>query len=228
MSAQILNQFPPEVILWGGTGQAKVVRPIIEHFGSRVVAVIDDTPGLPSPFPDIEVFCGPGGFERWLAGRINRERIGFCVAIGNPHGRVRLRLHDRLVQAGLVPVSLAHPTAWIAKRAEIGEGAQIMAGAIVETEARLGRQCIVNTKASVDHEDTLGDGTEVAPGGTLCGVVHTGINVWIGAGAVVLPRRRIGDDAIIGAGAVVVKDVPPGVTVVGVPAQLIVRKGSSL
>ncbi|MBI1867924.1 MAG: acetyltransferase [Methylocystis sp.] len=224
MNTSGINQFPQEVILWGGTGQAKVVRPIIEHFGSRVSAVFDDTPNLPPPFPDVDLFCGWEGFERWISGRINRKRIGFCVAIGNPHGRVRLRLHDRLRDAGFTSVSLAHSTAWIDKRVQIGEGAQIMAGAIILTDVCIGRQCIVNTKASVDHEDILGDGTEVAPGATLCGAVETGVNVWIGAGAIVLPRRRIGDDAIVGAGAVVVKDVPPNVTVVGVPNKLMIKK----
>lgn len=224
MNTSAINQLPEEIILWGGTGQAKVIRPIIEYFGSRVVAVIDDTPGLSSPFSDVEAFSGLGAFERWVAGRVNRGRTGFCVTIGNPHGRVRLKLHNLLVQAGLVSVSLSHPTAWIAKNAYIGEGAQIMAGAIIEAEARLGRQCIVNTNASVDHEDHLGDGTEVAPGATLCGLVQTGVNVWIGAGAVVLPRRTIGDDSIVGAGAVVVKDVPANVTVMGVPARVTRQK----
>ena len=68
------------------------------------------------------------------------------------------------------------------------------------------------------------DGVEVAPGATLCGVVHVGINGWIGAGATVLPRVRIGADAIVGAGAVVTRDVPAGATVVGIPARPIRRR----
>ena len=41
-----INQFPSEIIFFGGTGQSKVTRPIIEHFGSKLVAVFDDTPNL--------------------------------------------------------------------------------------------------------------------------------------------------------------------------------------
>jgi len=211
------NTLPPDVILWGGTGQAKVVRPIIEYYGSKVVAVFDNTPNLPTPFPDVELYHGHKQFEVWIKSR-NRKEIGFCVAIGNPHGRVRIRLHDLLVKEGLTPVTIVHPTAWVADNATIGSGSQILAGAVIAPEARIGRQCIINTNASVDHEDVLEDGVEVAPGATLCGLVHVGVNAWICAGATVLPHIRIGADAIVGAGAVVTKDVPDGITVIGIPA----------
>ena len=211
------NTLPPDVIIWGGTGQAKVVRPIIEYYGSKVVAVFDNTPNLPTPFPDVELYHGHKQFEVWIKSR-NRKEIGFCVAIGNPHGRVRIRLHDLLVKEGLTPVTVVHPTAWVADNATIGSGSQILAGAVIAPEATIGRQCIINTNASVDHEDVLEDGVEVAPGATLCGLVHVGVNAWICAGATVLPHIRIGADAIVGAGAVVMKDVPDGITVVGIPA----------
>lgn len=215
---------PSRMVLWGGTGQAKVVRPIVEYYGSRVVAVFDDTPELPPPFPDVPLYTGWSGFQEWLREAPRRNRIGFCIAIGNPHGGVRIQLHERLLAAGLQPVTLAHPNAQIAPNASLGAGCQLMAGAIVNPEARLGRQCIINTKASVDHECLLADGVELAPGATLCGIVRVGCNGWIGAGATVLPRITIGRDATVGAGAVVIRDVPDGATVVGVPARRIPRK----
>lgn len=219
-----LNAFPPEVILWGGTGQAKVMRPIIESFGARVVAVFDDTPGLPRPFPDVPLYQGRAGLEAWLGDR-DPSQVGFTVAIGNPHGRVRLRIADELAARGLVDVTVAHPSAVIAPNSSIAAGCQIHPGAIVMPESRIGRQCILNTKSSVDHECVLGDGVELGPGATLCGSIRVGAGAWIGAGATVLPRIRIGEDAIVGAGALVNRDVPAGLTCVGVPARPIVRKG---
>jgi sugar O-acyltransferase (sialic acid O-acetyltransferase NeuD family) len=220
-----INELPPRVILWGGTGQAKVARPIIESCGSKVVAVFDDTPALAPPFPDVELHRGWDQFQRWIAGQ-DRHRIGFCVAIGNPHGRARLRFHERLSEAGLVAITIAHATAWVADNATIGVGSQLLAGSIVAAEARVGRQCIINTRASVDHEDVLDDGVEIGPGATLCGLVHVGVNGWVCAGATVLPRVKIGADAVVGAGAVVTQHVPDAVTVVGVPARPLVAARS--
>lgn len=227
MSDAQLNDLPKEVILWGGTGQAKVVRPIIEHYGAKVIAVFDDTPNLARPFLDVDLFCGWDAFKKWIDSR-DRKTIGFCVAIGNPHGRVRIRFQNRLIDEGLQPISIAHPTAWIAENATVGSGAQIHAGAIIGVETRIGEQCIVNTRASIDHECVLEDGVELAPGATLCGSVYAGTNSWICAGATVLPRVRLGADSVIGAGAVVIRDVPDGTTVVGVPAKPVRSRGENI
>jgi sugar O-acyltransferase (sialic acid O-acetyltransferase NeuD family) len=213
-----INRLPPEVLLYGGTGQAKILRTIVEHYGSSVAAVIDDTPGLLSPFPDVPIYEAWEGFKHWARGR-HLKKTGFLVAIGNPHGRARLRLHEALVAEGLQAVTVAHPTAWIDKNVEVGTGSQILAGAMVLSESVLGKQCIVNTNASVDHENVLEGGVEIGPGATLCGLVKVGVNGWVCAGATVLPRISIGADAVIGAGAVVTKNVAAGETLVGVPAR---------
>ena len=65
MKTSIINQFPEEIIFFGGTGQAKVVRPIIEYNGSKVVAVFDDTPKLQKPFQDIPLYLG-NEFKEWI------------------------------------------------------------------------------------------------------------------------------------------------------------------
>lgn len=216
-----------KVLLWGGTGQAKVNRPIIEHGGRKVVAVFDDTIGLASPFPDIEIYCGWYGFTKWISKQKNRAEIGFCISIANPHGRVRLKFQEKLMEEGLTPISVVHPRAIIADNVQIGKGVQIMAGAVIQPEVKIGDQCIINTNASVDHEDVLEDGVEVGPGATLCGNVHVEINGWIAAGAVVLPRIRIGHDALVGSGSVVTKDVPSNTVVYGSPAKKIRETGIS-
>ena len=216
------REIPPRVILWGGTGQAKVVRPIVEHWGSKVVAVFDDTPDLPPPFPDVPLYHGRAGFESWIR-KHGPDQTGFCITIGNPHGRTRVSLGEKLLGAGLTAASVVHPTAWIAENAEIGQGVQIMAGATICAQVKIGGQCIINTQAGVDHETVLADGVEIGPGATVCGLVQVGVSGWICAGATVLPRIRIGDDAIVGAGAVVIRNVPANITVVGVPARPLLK-----
>jgi len=212
-----INQFPSEIIFYGGTGQAKVARPIVEYFGSKLVAVFDDTADLKKPFQDVSLYPG-SELDKWIKAR-NGKKLGFCITIGNPHGRTRIKLHQELEEKGLTPITLAHHTAFISQNAEIGKGSQIMAGSIISSEVEIGQDCIVNTNATVDHESFLESGVEIAPGATLCGLVNVGINGFVGAGATVLPRVQIGSDAIVGAGAVVTRNVEKGQTVVGVPAE---------
>lgn len=216
-----LKNIPQKVIFWGGTGQAKVNRPIVEYYGSKVVAIFDDTPNLKSPFTDIPIYEGWNGFVGWFDQQEKKEPIGFCVAIGNPHGRIRLKLHNKLIEFGLEPVSLIHPTAFIDNSVVIGEGVQVMAGAIIQPEVKIGKQCIINTKVSIDHECVLEDGVELTPGATFCGNVYAETNSWICAGATVLPQLRIGHDSIVGAGSLVTKNVPEKTVVYGVPAKVI-------
>lgn len=207
------------VVLWGATGQAKVLRECLGAEGGRLVAVFDNDVQVPAPFPDVPLFAGPDGFERWLAQTSDPSAIGCLVAIGGERGRERVAIQERLAGAGLQVLTVAHARAFVASDAVLGTGSQVLAQAAVCVQARLGRACIVNTGASVDHECRLGDGVHVCPGAHLAGLVEVGDHAMIGTGATVLPRVRIGAGARVGAGAVVTRDVPAGVTVVGNPAR---------
>jgi sugar O-acyltransferase (sialic acid O-acetyltransferase NeuD family) len=209
---------PTEYVLWGATGQAKVLR---EALGPRatVVALFDNDPKTSSPFPGVSLYHGTSGFEVWKSRRGDVAGVGALVAIGGSRGRDRVEIQEALEAAGLVPMTVIHPTAFVAGDARIGAGSQVLAQAAVCVESVLGRACIVNTAATVDHECVLGDGVHVAPGAHLAGEVRVGDYALIGAGAVVLPRLHVGEEAIVGAGAVVTADVEAGAIVVGNPAR---------
>lgn len=213
-----LNDLPPNLLFWGGGDQARVIRPIIEALGSSVVVVIDDTPNLSSPFDDVEIFEGPPGFKKWVSGR-NPGDFGFVVAIGNPFGHARCRVHDFLIDEGMKPVSFSDPSAIVDGSARIGPGAQIMCQAVVNVDASLGKQCIINTGAIVEHDCVLGAGVEIGPGAILNGRITVGNYSWICSRATVAPRISIGDSSILGAGCLVLSDVGNEVTVTGVPAK---------
>lgn len=139
------------------------------------------------------------------------------VALGN--NQVRHQLATRLVQQGEQLFTACHPHTVIASDVFIGAGSMICAGVIVNTGAQIGSNVILNTGCSVDHHSQVGDGAHIAPGVRLGGQVTVGQGALIGIGATVMPRCHIGDWSTIGAGACVTKSVPPGLTVVGVPAK---------
>lgn len=207
------------MIIWGATGQSKVLSECLSYSGYEAIALFDNNPQVVSSIPGVPLYYGISGFEKWLASWPSKEQLNYIVAIAGSRGKDRLSIHRMLQSHSLEPITAIHPTSFVAPNAHIGAGGQILAQAAVCVEARLADCCIVNTCASVDHECQLEEGVHVAPGAHLAGCVYAGRYAMIGAGATVLPRIRIGEGSIVGAGAVVVKNVLPYTVVAGRPAQ---------
>lgn len=139
------------------------------------------------------------------------------LAIGD--NKIRAELHAAGLALGLRFPVIRHPTTVLSESAELGEGTVLAALSFVGTQAKLGRGCIINTAASVDHDCVLEDYVHVAVGARLPGNVKVGTRTTIGAGAVVRPGVTIGPDVLVGAGAVVVADLTQSGTYIGNPAR---------
>lgn len=142
---------------------------------------------------------------------------GVLLGFGEAGGRSAAL--ERVLVAGLDAPPLVHPTALVFDGVAVGRGVQILAGAYVGPDVRLGDGALVNTHAVVEHDCRIDAGAVIAPGAVLTGRVQVGEGADIGAGAVVLPDCSIGRGAVVGAGAVVTRNVEPNTTVVGVPAR---------
>jgi len=206
-----------QVVIWGSTGQAKVLAAMFGEHALQVACLCDINPEVNSPFSGVPIFHHESEFLAWL--HSTTGELFFMVAIGGIRGHDRLMVHDYLSTLGLSPLSIIHPSAFVDPSVVIGDGSQICAMAAITVDTRIGRQCIINTNTTVDHECSVGDGVHVMPGATIAGLVEVGSRVSIGSNATILPRIRIADDAVVGAGAVVTRDVDRGTVVVGVPAR---------
>lgn len=207
------------IIFWGAAGQARVLHEFVSQ-SFELVAIFDNDESAASCFPGVPIFHKVDGFKRWRAEHTSGG-ISFLVAIGGDRGHDRLIIHDLLKANGLEPTTAVHSTSFVASDARLGAGCQVLAQAAVCAGAVLGRQTIVNTAASVDHQCELGEGVHVAPGATLAGEVRVGDCSMIGAGAIVLPRVTIGSNVVIGAGSVVLQDIPADSMAYGRPARVV-------
>jgi len=218
---QFVGLFMIDVVFWGATGQAKVLNEALCDSNYRIVALVDRNKDITPPFPGIPVLDGKVGFDSWLAGWDSVENLHAVVAVGGESGCDRLELMGLFTERGLTPLTVIHKSAFVATDAHIGSGTQILANSAVCSHVSLGESVIINTSATVDHDCTIGNGVHVAPCANLAGEVRVNDLAFIGIGATILPRIRIGEGAIVGGGAVVIEDVPAGVTVVGNPARII-------
>lgn len=209
-----------DFVIWGAAGHARVLVDLLRLRSARVLALFDNDAATVSPWTDIPLFHGNDGFTSWRA-RAREPLPDAAVAIGGWRGLDRCRIADLLSGHGLALPVLVHPSAVVAASAVLQAGAQVLAGAIVGSDAHLDRCVIVNTGGQVDHECRLGAGVHIAPGATLCGCIEVGAHTLIGPGATVVPRVRIGSNVIIGAGSVVTRDVPDNVVAWGAPARII-------
>lgn len=223
-----LNHFMPDpkqdLVIWGGTGNFKVLCELLGD-DYNILGYFDNNTSIQSSYRGIPWLGDSDSFEKWA---IENEysNCAFVVSIGPGHGKIRTEMHDFMSSRGLIPITAVHKTAFIAETATVGIGSQIYANATICVDTTIGNQCIINTSASIDHECCIEDGVSVGPGAVLAGLVTVEPFADIYTGAVVLPRIRIGENAIVGAGAVVIRDVPPNAVVVGNPAKIIKTRKS--
>lgn len=141
----------------------------------------------------------------------------YVIGIGSAAARRRI---DAIIGAlGYQPATLVHPQASIGTDVRIGPGAVICAGARLMTNIELGRHVHINMNCTIGHDTDLADYVTLFPLAAVAGTVSVGAGTTIGTTASINQGLRIGADVMVGAGAAVIRDLPDGVTAVGVPAS---------
>ena len=146
----------------------------------------------------------------------------YLVGIANP--QVRQRLSTLLEDRELRPATVIHPRSIIAPETTLGSGCLVLGGAHVSSSIRIGAHVQVHYNATVGHDAVLADRVTVYPGANVSGSVLLDEDVTVGSNAVILQGLKVGRGTFIGAGAVVTKDVGPGLVVVGAPARPLERR----
>lgn len=138
------------------------------------------------------------------------------IAVGNPV--IRQKIVEQLPK-NVDHLSIIHPSAYIGKEVKVGKGAIICPKVILTTKIVLGDFAHLNLLSTIGHECSVGHYLTTAPGAKISGNCQIGHNVYFGTNSCVIEKKNIISGAIIGAGAVVVKDIVEVGTYVGIPAK---------
>lgn len=194
-----------KVVLYGASGHCRVVIDILNLKEIPIELIVDDNPAINSL----------GGIPVVLSKEF-KERDNLIIAIGNNLIRKKLSKKNSANY-----IKLIHPQTIISPFATIEKGTVVMAGAIINSNCKIGSHCIINTGALIEHDCTIGNFVHISPKATLAGNVIVGEGTQIGIGAIIIQGVKIGKWAIIGAGAVIIKDVPDHAVIVGNPGKIV-------
>lgn len=145
------------------------------------------------------------------------EVLAVVIAIGDP--KTKKIIAERIQNEMIFFPALIHPSTTMGENIKIGKGVVITAGCRLTIDITLEDFAMLNLNTTVGHDVRIGAFTSVMPGVHLSGFVSVGERVLIGTGASVLQEVTLGDESVVGAGAVVNRNVEPDTTVVGIPAR---------
>lgn len=202
-----------KVIIFGASGHARVIADIIKKSNDEIVGFLDDNAEIQGK----TIFDG-----KIVLGDTSEESVRkyadcyFIIGIGS--NRVRKTISEKY--PNIKWYTAIHPNAIIGSNVEIGEGTVLMAGTVINIGTKIGKHCIVNTCSSLDHDNIIEDFVHISPGAHLAGTVKVMECTWICTGVTVINNITIEKNNIIGAGAVVVKNIEDcNITYIGIPAH---------
>lgn len=207
------------IIIYGASGHSKMIIDIIHKTQShKIIGFLDKYKTKGESINGYNVL----GDLSALPQLIKSHNInGIVIGIGDNY--TRKLSYEKIIKIApdLKFVPVVHPTAILAEEIVVSDGTVIMAGVIVNANAKIGKFCILNTKSSLGHDSTMADFSSLASGSTVAGNVNIGECSAICIGTLIINNVDIGNHTVIGSGALVVHSIGDFKQAVGVPINLI-------
>ena len=205
-----------KVLLWGGLSKSRIIHNMLEKTDFTITHIFDKY----IENVEFETNAQFSNSEEDLDKFINETEY-VIVGIGGSSGKARYLITRELIKKGLKPLNIISENSFIDDTSIIGNSFQAMPGSLVHSNSIIGDCVIVNTNAAIDHECIVGNGCHFMGSSAVAGRVTIEDYVTVGTNATILPDLKIGTGSYIGAGAVVINDIPTNQVVVGIPAKFL-------
>lgn len=227
-----------DIIIVGAGGLGREIQWLIEHINEHrypalsegqvqglqqsdpgqenwnIIGYCDDGKPLGTHINGYEVICNTDNLAEW------NGHVNVVCAIGS--SPLRKKIIDKLCMNNKLEFpNLIDPSVICPSYCTMGRGNIICAGSILTTNISIGDFCIINPDCKVGHDVCMESFVTLYPSVNVCGTVNIGICSQMGVASCVIQCKNIGGNTFIGAGAVVIDDIPDNVTAVGVPAKVI-------
>lgn len=206
------------LILIGGGGHCKSVIEAAESAGFQILGVLDMAEEVGKSILSTKVIGTDDDIPTYV------DKADFVITVGfikNP--AIRIKLYNKVKEAGGKLATIVASTAYVSKYAEIGEGTVVMHNAFVNAGAKVGNNVILNTFTNIEHDAEIGDQCHISTGTMVNGECKVGKNCFIGSQSVLANCITIGDDIIVGAGSFVRKSITEKGIYSGNPAILKIK-----
>jgi sugar O-acyltransferase (sialic acid O-acetyltransferase NeuD family) len=209
------------VVIVGAGGFGREVLEIFNDINKQekkwdVLGFIDEDKELKGK--TINNFSVLGGLN-WFE---NHKDVDCVCAIGEPEAKKKVI--DALKKMNVHFCNAIHPSVIMSKFVEFGEDVIICAGTILTVNIKIGNHVIINLNCTIGHDAVIEDYCSLMPTVKISGNNHLYSGTYVGTGATFIHKLSIGAWSTIGAGAVVIKDIPENVVAVGTPAKVIKHK----
>lgn len=208
------------IIIGAGT-YGEVYLAYLQEAEVNIVGFVDDNPNLKGKkVRGVPVIGNTSELAR-IKEEFQIEAV-YCP-IGNNKTRVRFLSEARAI--GYKTPNFIHPSVIIHKSVQLGEGVYILLGTKIMPYTVIDDYVMISMNALIAHHNHLQQGTFVSTGVNFGASITARKNTYIGIGATIMTGiHELGENCLVGAGAVVIKDVPDNAVVAGVPAKVIKLK----
>lgn len=204
------------MILVGGGGHCRSVAEAAFAQGWKIKGVLEPAMKPGDKIGQLTVLGNDDDIPKYIDDHLFVVTVG---AVGIPE--LRNKIIAKLRLAGATMATIIAPSAYVASDAEIGDGTVILNRAVVNANAKIGTNVILNTGCIVEHDSSVGDSTHVSTGAILNGNCHVGKDCFIASGTIMMHGLTVTDRVMVGVGSTVSKNIDESGIYIGSPARKI-------